>query len=66
MAARATFALKAGVWFRRGRRFMVSPDSQALACPLDREWEEDICADNNADFLYYEVVPLPHADRPDF
>jgi hypothetical protein len=29
MAARATFALKAGVWFRRGRRFMVSPDSQA-------------------------------------
>src|SRR5499427_8008095 len=34
MAARATFALKAGVWFRRGRRFMVSPDSQAPACPL--------------------------------
>src|SRR3954471_12225988 len=25
MAARATFALKAGVWFRRGRLFMVSP-----------------------------------------
>jgi hypothetical protein len=24
----------AGVWFRRGRRFMVSPDSQAPACPL--------------------------------
>jgi hypothetical protein len=34
MAARATFALKSGVWFRRGRRFMVSPDSQAPACPL--------------------------------
>ena len=34
MAAMATFALKAGVWFRRGRRFMVSPDSQASACPL--------------------------------
>jgi hypothetical protein len=33
MAARATFALKAGVWFRGGRRFMVSPDSQAPACP---------------------------------
>jgi hypothetical protein len=24
MAAIATFALKAGVWFRRGRRFMVA------------------------------------------
>src|SRR5215813_12637379 len=34
MAAKATFALKAGVWFRRGRRFMVAPDSQAPACPL--------------------------------
>jgi hypothetical protein len=33
---------------------------------IDREWDEDICADNNADFLHYEVVPLPHADRPDF
>jgi hypothetical protein len=25
MAARATFALKAGKWFRRGRLLMVSP-----------------------------------------
>jgi hypothetical protein len=25
MAASATFALKAGEWFRRGRLFMVSP-----------------------------------------
>jgi hypothetical protein len=25
--------LKAGVWFRRGRLFMVSPDSQGTACP---------------------------------
>src|SRR5438477_12889377 len=33
MAASATFALKAGVWFRRGRRCMISPDSQAIACP---------------------------------
>jgi hypothetical protein len=24
-AASATFALKAGVWFRRGRLFMISP-----------------------------------------
>src|SRR5262249_57214241 len=33
MAASATLALKAGVWFRRGRRGMVSPDSRATACP---------------------------------
>jgi hypothetical protein len=32
MAASATFAFKAGVWFRRGRLDMVSPDSQATAC----------------------------------
>src|ERR1700758_1730655 len=29
MAASATFALKAGEWFRRGRLFMLSPDSRA-------------------------------------
>src|SRR5882757_8016413 len=32
MAASATFALKPGVWFRRARLDMVSPDSQATAC----------------------------------
>src|SRR6267154_829265 len=34
MAASATFALKPGVWFRRGRLVMVSPDSRGTACPL--------------------------------
>jgi hypothetical protein len=34
MAAKATFALNAGVWFRRGRLLMVSPDSLGTACPL--------------------------------
>ena len=29
MAARATFALKAGEWFRRARFFIFAPDSQA-------------------------------------
>src|SRR6202044_870321 len=33
MAATATFALKAGVWFRRARLCIVSPGSQATACP---------------------------------
>jgi hypothetical protein len=28
-AAKATFALNAGVWFRRARFFIVAPDSQA-------------------------------------
>src|SRR4051812_15812496 len=34
MAASATFALKAGVWFRRGRLLIVSPDSLGTACSL--------------------------------
>src|SRR5215813_3820991 len=34
MAASATFALKAGVWFRRGRLLIISPDSRGTACPL--------------------------------
>jgi hypothetical protein len=33
---------------------------------VPREWTEDICAENNFDFLQYDVVPLPHADAPDF
>jgi hypothetical protein len=33
---------------------------------VPREWSEDICAENNFDFLQYEVVPLPQADKPDF
>jgi hypothetical protein len=33
---------------------------------LPRAWSEDICAENNLDFLQYEVVPLPQAAKPDF
>jgi len=33
---------------------------------VPREWTEDICAENNYDFLSYEVVPLPRASKPDF
>ena len=29
---KSIFALKAGVWFRRGRLLIVSPDSQGTAC----------------------------------
>src|SRR5580704_8127237 len=34
MAESATFALKAGVRFRRGRLLIISPDSLGTACPL--------------------------------
>src|SRR4029077_14742978 len=33
MAANATFALKAGVWVRRVRLLIVSPDSTGTTCP---------------------------------
>ena len=32
--SRSRYSLKAGVWFRRSRLFMVAPDSQTPACPL--------------------------------
>src|SRR5712691_3424887 len=34
IAANATFALKAGEWFRRGLLLIVAPDSLAQPCPL--------------------------------
>jgi hypothetical protein len=33
---------------------------------VPREWSEDICAENNFDFLQYEVVPLPAVRQPGF
>jgi hypothetical protein len=33
---------------------------------VPRDWTEDICAENNFDFLQYEVVPLPQANKADF
>jgi hypothetical protein len=33
---------------------------------VPREWSEDICAENNFDFLQYELAPLPQAAQPDF
>jgi hypothetical protein len=43
---------------------MLVPNKLAVRASIMPQ--EDICAENNADFLHYEVVPLPHADRPDF
>jgi hypothetical protein len=39
---------------------------QRLALQRPRQWTEDICAENNAGYFNYDVVPLPQADRPDF
>jgi hypothetical protein len=33
---------------------------------VPHERSEDICAENNFDFLQYEVAPLPQAAKPDF
>ena len=33
---------------------------------VDRPLTELMCAENNADFLHYEVVPLPQASKADF
>lgn len=33
---------------------------------VDRPIAELMCAENNADFFHYEVVPLPTASKPDF
>ena len=32
----------------------------------DNPWEEMVCAENNAEYFGYELVPLPHANKPDF
>jgi hypothetical protein len=32
----------------------------------DRVLEENPCAENNAEFLGYDVVPIPMANKPDF
>ena len=37
MAASATFALKPGVWSRRGRLCMIAPNSQAIPCRCQAE-----------------------------
>ena len=32
----------------------------------DRILEENPCAENNSEFLGYDVVPIPMANKPDF
>src|SRR5438552_18716674 len=52
MAANATFALKAGVWFRRARLVMLSPDPRQSAPPSGRK-------------STYPAVQFPQASSPE-
>ena len=45
MAASATFALKAGVWFRRGRLLIVSPDSRRTVPAVRQKLHSTVRAD---------------------
>src|SRR6266576_3975022 len=61
MAASATFALKAGVWFRRGLLLIVSPDSLGTTVPAVRQkLHLSSCADFR-DRLFVRSVRLAHA-----
>ena len=60
MAASATFALKAGVWFRRGRLLMVSPDFGRHSVPAVRQ---KLHLSPCADFPDQLCVPLAIAVR---
>jgi hypothetical protein len=46
MAVKATFALKAGVWFRRVRFVMISPDSQQPSPLSGRKSTYQPCPDS--------------------
>src|SRR5579863_10419748 len=46
MAAKATFALKAGVWFRRGRLVMVSPEYAAILAAVRQKIHLAHCSDS--------------------
>src|SRR5680860_1481466 len=65
MAASATFALKPGVWFRRGRLLMVSPDKMGTACPLSGRNSTyrpvQISGTGSDGAGGVDIVPSPHA-----
>src|ERR1700676_955060 len=68
MAAIATFALKAGVWFRRGRLLMVSPDSLGTACPQSgrNSTYRPVQISGTGSFLPtpYSLLPTPYSLLP--
>src|SRR5450432_2434020 len=72
MAVKATLALKAGVWFRRVRFVMISPDSRQPRCQcqaenpliaLSRFPEPALYQEVVAPSLTRKVVPSPRTAR---
>jgi hypothetical protein len=62
-AASATFALKAAVWFRRGRLFIVSPDSRAYRARRQAETPLSVLFKfaRPALFLNFRILMIDHA-----
>jgi hypothetical protein len=51
--------LKAGVWFRRGRLLIVSPDSLGTACPLsgrNSTYRPVQILEAGSDYFYQEIT----------
>src|SRR3979411_2615587 len=72
MAASAAFALKPGVWFRRGRLLIVSPDSLGTACPLSgrnstyRPVQISETSSENARRFAYSILASSSSSHQDF
>jgi hypothetical protein len=56
MAASATFALKAGVWFRRGLLLIISPDSRANLARRQAETPLGVRAPGDCDHLFQLIA----------
>src|SRR3954452_1421597 len=60
MAARATFALKAGVWFRRGRLVIVSPFPQPSRPLSGRNSTQRLCPDSPSQLSSRQLYNAAH------
>src|SRR3954471_427017 len=63
-AARATFALKAGVWFRRGRLVIVSPFPQPSWPLSGRNSTQRACPDSPNQLCHARGLPARGWDLP--
>src|SRR5271165_5423006 len=68
MAASATFALKAGVWFRRGRLLIISPVQQPFLALVRQKSHLSGCPDSPGHLSTTDSCPREHLfpqDDPD-